>query len=314
VVRLLAQVHGRQAPELELALGLSLIRTYVRKIIESADKSKYGKIGLVNSAPPKRLAYQRTGSGTPLVLIHGMGSASTVWKKIIPQLAQRFSVITFDLPGHGKSAFDPNQPMDPHSLALRISHELLAMEVERAHFVGNSLGGWVAMDFAATYPEKTMSFTGLAPAGLWLVPTTKRTILGATSRYLAQCVYPLADQLMKLESVRKFGFTSITPQWKTLSRETMVDAVIAYGGSRGYFPAWDAMLNRRFDKTIAPQIPVTIIFGDSDHTLPMQTSQERSLAPAHARWIILSNTGHAPMWDYPQEIIAEIIKTTEVTS
>ncbi len=241
-----------------------------------------------------------------------MGSASTIWKELIPQLAERFSVITFDLPGHGKSPYDPNQPMDPHSLALRISHELMIMGVERAHFVGNSLGGWIAMDFAATYPEKTMSFTGLAPAGLWLVPTTKRTILGATSRYLAHGVYRAADQLLKVESVRKFGFKNITPQWKTLPHEVIVDAMMAYGGSTGYFPAWDAMLNRRFDKTIAPQIPVTIIFGDSDNTLPAQTSQERSLAPAQARWIIFPNTGHAPMWDHPQEVIAEIIKTTEL--
>jgi len=54
---------------------------------------------------------------------------------------------------------------------------------------------------------------------------------------------------------------------------------------------------------------VTIIFGDSDNTLPAQTMQERTLAPAHARWVTLSQSGHAPMWDSPNEVIAEIIHT-----
>ena len=74
------------------------------------------------------------------------------------------------------------------------------------------------------------------------------------------------------------------------------------------------MLTRRFDKEISPNIPVTIVFGDSDNTLPAQTSQERTLAPAHARWVTLSHSGHAPMWDSVDECIAEIIRTASQTS
>jgi pimeloyl-ACP methyl ester carboxylesterase len=56
---------------------------------------------------------------------------------------------------------------------------------------------------------------------------------------------------------------------------------------------------------------VTIIFGDSDKTLPLNTSQERSLAPSHARWVVLSESGHAPMWDHPDEVIQEILITAQ---
>ena len=52
----------------------------------------------------------------PLVLIHGLGSAATAFKPIIPALAQSFRVITVDLPGHGQSAFNKAQAMDPKSL------------------------------------------------------------------------------------------------------------------------------------------------------------------------------------------------------
>ena len=261
-----------------------------------------------------KLAHEIQGSGEPLVLLHGMGSASTAWKPIMGELREKFQVITIDLPGHGKSPFDPDQEMHPLALANLIMQQLDEIGIQKAHFAGNSLGGWIALEIAAAHPEKVLSVTGLAPAGLWLVPTTHRTILGASSRFMAAATYKYAYTLMRKEWARKLGFFEVSPRWQDFPHELMVDAVIAYGGSAGYFPAWDGMLTRRFDKEVSPEIPVTIIFGDSDNTLPAQTSQEKSLAPAHARWVTLSQSGHAPMWDSPAECIAEIIRTATQTA
>jgi pimeloyl-ACP methyl ester carboxylesterase len=54
-----------------------------------------------------KLAMETHGSGQAIVLIHGMGSAATAWKPIIPELAKQFEVITIDLPGHGRSPYSP---------------------------------------------------------------------------------------------------------------------------------------------------------------------------------------------------------------
>jgi len=199
--------------------------------------------------------------------------------------------------------------MDPLSLAKLIVEQLDELGIQQAHFAGNSLGGWIALEIASAFPERTLSVTGLAPAGLWLVPTTHRTILGASSRFMASATYKFADLLMKQEWARKLGFFEVSPRWRELPHDVIVDAVVAYGSAPGYFPAWDGMLKRRFDKEISIDIPVTILFGDSDNTLPAQTSQEKSLAPAHARWVTLSQSGHAPMWDSTEACIAEIIQT-----
>jgi pimeloyl-ACP methyl ester carboxylesterase len=259
------------------------------------------------------LASEVSGAGDPLVLLHGMGSSSSsAWRLMKPTLNEKYQVITIDLPGHGDSPLDPGQAMDPFSLAQLISQKLDELKIPRAHFAGNSLGGWISLEIAAAFPERTLSVTGLAPAGLWLVPTTHRTFLGASSRAMAAGTYRFADPLMKQEWARKLGFFEVSPRWRELPHELIVDAVRAYGSSAGYFPAWDGMLKRRFDKSISDSIPVTILFGDSDNTLPAQTSQERSLAPAHARWVTLSESGHAPMWDSPEECIAEIIHTTSL--
>ena len=260
-----------------------------------------------------RLWSKSYGSGDPLVMIHGMGSASTAWRQITPELAKRFRVIHIDLPGHGFSPLDPSQEMDPHSLGERILAELNTVQVDKFHLVGNSLGGWVVLDIAAEHPDRVLSVVGVAPAGLWLSPANRRLPLGAYARTLARVTHPAAPFFMQYEWARKLGFAAVSPKWRELEAQTILDAVKAMGTSPGYYPAWDALLSLRFDKDISSKIPVTIIFGDTDNTLPAKTSQEKSLAPAHAQWIRLEQAGHAPMWDHANEIVEIIVETAAKT-
>ena len=261
-----------------------------------------------------RLWSKEFGEGTPLVMIHGMGSASSAWSLITPDLAKAFRVIHIDLPGHGFSKMDPSKEMDPHSLAERVLEELNNLNVDKFHVVGNSLGGWVALDLAAEHPDRVLSVVGVAPAGLWLAPVNRRLPIGAFARTLAQVTLPIAPYFIPYNWARKIGFASVSPLWKSLPAQVVHDAAKAMGSSAGYYPAWDALLSLRFDKQISSSIPVTIIFGDTDNTLPAKTSQERSLVPAHAKWIVFSESGHAPMWDHPVEVITEILETTSRAS
>jgi pimeloyl-ACP methyl ester carboxylesterase len=249
-----------------------------------------------------------------LLLIHGMGSASTAWSLITPELAKSFRVIHIDLPGHGLSQLEAGTEMDPHSLAEYILQELDNLHIKKFHAVGNSLGGWIALDLAAEHPDRVLSVVGIAPAGLWLSPVNRRLPMGAYARSLARVVHPIAPYFMPYDWAKKFGFAAVSPLWKELPQQVVIDAVQAMGSSSGYFPAWDALLSLRFDKKISPHVPVTIIFGDTDNTLPEKTSQEKSLAPLHAKWVRIAQSGHAPMWDHPQDVIREIRLTTSVAS
>ncbi len=254
------------------------------------------------------LHFEISGSGEPLVLVHGLGSASTVWKPIRNLLSESFTVITVDLPGHGKTPYVKGQPMDPHSLAGYVLEQLSALDIDRFHLSGNSLGGWVALEMASSSPGRVLSLTGLAPAGLWLNPYNARYPGTALARFLARNTAKLAPTALHFESARMLGFSNVSPRWRELSYETCLDATLAMSGAEGYYPAWDGMLMKRFDSYIPESIPVTIIFGDSDKTLPATTCQERSVAPSHAKWIIFSDTGHAPMWDAPLDVFHEIKK------
>ena len=244
-----------------------------------------------------------------LVAIHGLGSASTAWDLIRPDLAVDFEFITFDLPGHGDAFMLANKTMKPEILAQIVKNELNAIGIENFHLIGNSLGGWICLELASQFPNNVDSVTAVAPAGLWLKPKINRDGELAISRYLAKATYRAANLLSRFKAIRALGFKLVSPQWEKFSVKTCAQAAIAMGSASGYFTLWDAFLGNRFEKNIDSKIPVTIIFGDSDNTLPADSCQEKSLAPSHAKWIVLPQSGHAPMWDQVTEVI-EITKNT----
>jgi len=247
----------------------------------------------------------------PLVLIHGLGSASTAFKPIVSALSHSFRVITIDLPGHGNSPYKSGQDMEPKALGNAIFENISnKYGIDSFHLVGNSLGGWISLEMAADQPGRIISLTGLAPAGLWLEPASGRLPSEARSYYLAKALRPFLKIGLKSQVMRSIGFATVSPKWQELSYETCLDASVAMATCSGYFPAWDGMLTRRFDAHIPDSVPVTILFGDSDNTLPYPISQERSLAPAHAAWLVIDNCGHAPMWDQPDLIVKLIVQTS----
>ena len=256
------------------------------------------------------LNIQRYGKGPiKLVAIHGLGSASTAWDLVSPQLSERFEFITLDLPGHGNAFMLANKSMNPVRISKIIVEELHAIGIEKFHLIGNSLGGWIALEMAAAFPEHVLSVTGVAPAGLWLKPKTHRNGELAVSRIMARATYRFAGVISHFKFMRAIGFKLVSPQWEKFSPETCAKAAVAMGSATGYYLLWDAFLGNRFDKQISEKIPVTIIFGDTDFTLPAENSQEKSLAPKHSRWVTLPQSGHAPMWDQVDAVARETILT-----
>src|SRR3954471_10738019 len=111
------------------------------------------------------VVYRTMGSGPPLVLIHGMVNASRHWRDVAERLADRYTVIAPDLIGHGDSA----TPRGDYSLGAHASviRDLLsALGIERASFVGHSLGGGIAMVFFWQFPERVERLALVSSGGL----------------------------------------------------------------------------------------------------------------------------------------------------
>ena len=127
------------------------------------------------------LAYDRVGSGEPLVLLHALGLSRRTWDPVVPALSKHFEVIAVDLPGFGDSEPMPSDiEPTPANLAAAVGALLDDLGLSNPHLVGNSLGGWVTLELASTRPAA--SVTLLSPAGLWreATPLYCRVSLRAT--------------------------------------------------------------------------------------------------------------------------------------
>ncbi|MBV9919887.1 MAG: alpha/beta hydrolase [Pseudonocardia sp.] len=98
--------------------------------------------------PGVAIAYERTGSGPPLVLVHGITESRHSWDPLVPRLAESFDVLAVDLRGHGRSA--KIAPFDVGTLADDLAELLAHLDLRRPHLIGHSLGGVVVSAMAAT--------------------------------------------------------------------------------------------------------------------------------------------------------------------
>ncbi|THD83301.1 MAG: alpha/beta fold hydrolase [Phenylobacterium sp.] len=105
----------------------------------------------------------------PLILLHGAGANATMWMGDVASWSQDFRVYAVDLPGEPGESAPVRPPRTGDTQAQWLDDVLAGLGVQRAAFVGNSLGGWHALDYAIRRPAKVAKLVLLAPGGLGAV-------------------------------------------------------------------------------------------------------------------------------------------------
>lgn len=107
--------------------------------------------------------YSIDGNGPALFLVHGIGAARNTWVKALPVLTPHFTVITYDLRGHGESP-KPDTEFGLHELVADLHSLQNRLEIKQAHFAGHSLGGMIGPAYALAYPDRVLSLGILSTA------------------------------------------------------------------------------------------------------------------------------------------------------
>ncbi len=107
--------------------------------------------------------YTIEGSGPPLFLIHGIGAARDAWRFIVPILRDHFTIVTYDLRGHGASPM-PSTEFGLDELVNDLERVRERTGFEKAHFSGHSLGGMIGPAYARKYPDRVLSLGLLSTA------------------------------------------------------------------------------------------------------------------------------------------------------
>ncbi|MDA8266880.1 MAG: alpha/beta fold hydrolase [Actinomycetota bacterium] len=251
------------------------------------------------------------GEGRPLVLVHGIASSLHIWNPLLPRLAAERRVITVDLPGHGATAPEPNpaQRLVP-AMAARLVEEVRGVGVEAPFdVVGNSLGGWTALEVARIGAAR--SVVGLSPAGLWpgAGPSSIRrhfTVLRRTGR----AVPGLAHRILNHPVGRTIAlWTLFGRPWQVPADEATV-AFDGFVGCAGFTDLLAQLSPFHFEGGAAIGVPVTVAFGTRDFLLLPRTARHRAELPPQTRWVDLPGCGHVPTWDDPERVAQVILDGT----
>ena len=253
-----------------------------------------------SSAPgPSRLAYDRTGRGEPLVLLHGQGFSRRCWDPIVDALAADREVIAVDLPGHGES---PRQPKGkgsaPHDLAVAVTELLDELGLQTVHVAGNSSGGWVALELGRLQRARTV--TALDPAGLWRKSAPRHIRVAMRQvRLTAKITRRVKPNAPKTRLSRGLSFIQASGHPFKLPYEPVKTAVHDMAAAPGFRETLRALEKRQFEDGAAITVPVTVAFGSRDRVLLPGVARRRDELPNQTRWVSLSGCGHVPMFDDP---------------
>lgn len=260
------------------------------------------------------VAVHRAGSGSPMVLIHGFSASWGIWRPLLPALERHHDVLVPTLLGHsGGPEYSAGSPAVPDAMADALERDMDSAGFERAHLVGNSLGGWLALELAAR--GRALSTTALSPAGGWNHGGRETKRLGRMFRQnyrLLKLLGPGGAQLMRRRRFRAIALRDAAVRPADLPAALAVEMTEAATDCAIYLPLVDQLTSTGFGGLAAIDSPVQIAWGTKDRILPWPGYAERfrRMVP-QAQWVPLDGLGHCPMLDDPAHTTTTILELTQ---
>ena len=255
----------------------------------------------------------RGGHGPPLVCLHGFLDTWRVWELVLPALEERHDVLALTFPGHAGGPQLSDSP-DPSTLPTFIEHALDEAGIETAHLVGNSLGGYVALQLAARGRARTV--VALAPAGGWARGDDSYKQLLGSQRDLqmqAAALAPRADALVSTPEGRRRATALQTVNYEHIPAALLAHQLVGIARCAAAGPMIDVALTTGWTLD-AERItcPVRIVWGTDDRLLPWPAAAARYRTEwlPHADWVVLDGVGHTPQLDVPTETAQLILGFT----
>jgi pimeloyl-ACP methyl ester carboxylesterase len=251
------------------------------------------------------LAYDRIGTGPPLLLLHGLGMCKEVWRPLLPRLAREREVVAVDMPGFGDS---PVGPRTVEGLAGALADFVSGLGLERPAVAGNSLGGGVALVMGAT--GAASSVCALSPVG-FIAPregTYGRAVLTSTHA-VAERLAPVATKVARSAVLRTLLTSHVVARpWRIPADDTAL-------WTRTYASApafWDLLQALDGWRAPVPACPTTVAWGERDRLLiySRQAPRARRLLPS-AHHVVLRGCGHVPTWDDPEQVADVLLSASQ---
>lgn len=245
------------------------------------------------------LHYRVQGSGPWVVLIHGFIESIEIWNELAAVLAEKFSVLMVDLPGHGRSGLNDEEQTIP-LMASGVRAVMASLEINECILCGHSMGGYVSLEIAREISQKIKGLilfhSHAAPDDEKAKENRNRTI-----------------SLVKLNHTN-FIHSFFPDLFAESNRERLSVQIerlrnrAASTSSKAIISALSAMREREgtFDVLMNASFPVMFIIGKDDSRMPYDKLIAQSMLTLHAEILLLAHVGHMGMLEAPHVIFPAI--------
>jgi len=243
--------------------------------------------------------YSIEGKGLPLFLIHGIGAARDAWRFMIPELSKHFTVISYDLRGHGISPKSFTE-FDLQDLVLDLENLREHLGFEKAIFVGHSLGGMIAPSYALKYPAHVIAL-GLLSTAAGRTKEDKEKVLSVVKSMEEQGISNILPTLIDRWFTDEFIKTSYDIIERRIQQVIKTDPKIFMNVFRIYA---NTEMSSWLHKIKAPTLVLT---GENDSACNPRLNKFIAGQIPNSKLIILSNYKHSLLLEAPKKITDNII-------
>ena len=256
-----------------------------------------------------RISTLSAGDGIEnVILIHGLGSNKTSFYETVSALTPQHTVHAIDLPGFGSSSKPLRAPYDAAWFARSVCRFMDAMEIDRAHLVGNSLGGRVAIEVGLREPARVQSLSLLCPSMAWRRRRQFVPLVRLLRPELAAIPHSFGGGLVRQQFWSMFSRPErIHPSAADVAVEeflrtyrSSVNARVAFSASARHIYLEEPGGPRGFYTRLRElEPPAMFVWGDEDPLVPLAFSRYVRDALPDARQVVLDQCGHVPQVEHP---------------
>ena len=228
------------------------------------------------------------GSGVPVVFVHAATGSSRVWEYQRPVFASRgHRVITYDRRGYGRSVADPSGPQ-PGTGADDLNALMDYLKIDRFHLVGTAAGGFVAWDFALSYPKRLRSLVVANSIGGVQDPEYQE----AMQRLRTPDFLAMSPDMRELGPAYRVSNPSGAERWKELERTARPTSAQ---------PPAQTFRNRvTFARLETITVPTLLLTGDADMYAPPPIMRMFAARVKSSQTAVIPEAGHSGYWEQPE--------------
>jgi pimeloyl-ACP methyl ester carboxylesterase len=251
-----------------------------------------------------RVSTVEAGEGPPVLAVHGLGATKGSFMPTIAGLSPRFRTIALDLPGFGDSSKPIGAAYDARFFATACVDLLDALELDRVHVIGNSLGGRVALEIGLRHPDRVGRLVLLAPALAWRRPRPWAPLLRLTRPELG--LVQLAPRAM-VDAIVRLVIPGANDGWRAAGVDEFLRAYLTPAGRAAFYAAARHIYldephgkDGFWPRLATLEAEALFVWGRRDQLVPIGFARHVADAVPHASQLEL-DCGHVPQVESPEQ-------------